>query len=398
MTEMTNKGRSVLDRRAFLTSGAIAAAVTRVQGALPQDDPPPPPLLDPDGPLRIGIIGRTGHLSLVFEALDSIPGARINAVAFEDGSWDHNSDGSRRGGMYNLARGRKWVEGQPWSASRPGIYETYQEMLDREALDVAVVCLPYQRNAAAIAACARAGLHVLTEKPVAVNFSDLELVERTLAEHPMRLSAMFALRYSPAFSTIRQAIAGGAVGRPCLGRAQKSYKFGDDRPWFYRSKEIYGSTILWVGIHAIDYVRWTMGLEVTSVSGFHSNLAHSGFPGLQDNAVVTLAFDGGATAAVTMDFLRPEGAPSHGDDRLRVAGEMGIIEKGGWEERVDLLAGSEESQSVELAQPPRGLFEDFVAELRGQGRHLIGPDEAVRVTRICIAATEAADSQRVVAV
>ena len=37
------------------------------------------------------------------------------------------------------------------------------------------------------------------------------------------------------------------------------------------------------------------------------------------------------------------------------------------------------------------LFADFIGELRGLNEHIIGPEEAVRVTRICIAATEAAD-------
>ena len=44
------------------------------------------------------------------------------------------------------------------------------------------------------------------------------------------------------------------------------------------------------------------------------------------------------------------------------------------------------------------LFADFVAELRGQGKHLIGPDEAVRVTRICIAATRSAVEGRMIEV
>ena len=118
---------------------------------------------------------------------------------------------------------------------------------------------------------------------------------------------------------------------------------------------------------------------------------------MQDNASVSMELDGGATAAVTMDFLRPAGAPTHGDDRLRIAGDRGILETMSADGQVELLS-EEAPRQVALETPPESLFADFVTELRGQGTHLIGPGEAVRVTRICIAATEAADTGRVITV
>lgn len=353
--------------------------------------------LDPEARLRIGVIGRFGHVDYVLDQLDTVKGATIAAYAFEDGHWTFNFDGSRRGGSYDLDRHRRWVEHQPWSRTGPRLYETYQEMLETEKLDLAVVCLPYARNAFAIRDAAEAGLHVLTEKPAAVTLGDLEMVEEAVRRNRVRLSIMFAMRYFPNYYTIRQSVADGKIGKPILAQAQKSYKWGEQRPWFYRDREIYGSTILWVGIHAVDYLRWTTGLEVRRVSGFHSNLAHPDFAGVQDNASLSLELEGGGTAALTMDFLRPQTAPTHGDDRLRIAGSEGVIETIGADGRVDLLSAGDPRQ-VALENPPASLFADFVAELRGQGTHLIGPDEAVRVTRICIAATEAADTGRVITV
>ena len=343
------------------------------------------------------MIGRFGHVDYVLAHLGEVAGATVVAYAFEDADWTFNFDGSRRGGGYDLDRHRRWVGNQPWTVMNPRLYETYQEMLEKEELDVAVVCLPYARNAFAIRDAAEAGLHVLTEKPAAVNFQDLDMVEEAVRRNRVRLSIMFAMRYFPNYYTIRRAVADGRIGKPILARAQKSYQWGDQRPWFYRHREIYGSTILWVGIHAVDYLRWATGLEVRKVSGFHSNLAHKEFPGVEDNASVVMELDGGATAAATLDFLRPKGAPTHGDDRLRIAGSEGILETIGADGQVDLLSEGE-PRKVALETPPRSLFADFVADLRGQGTHLIGPDEAVRVTRICIAATEAADTGRVLSV
>lgn len=397
----SERGSSHPDRRTFMRSlgaaslGLVASGLPAVAATTESANKAPAARLDSEAPLRIGMIGRTGHLYLVLGELDKVPGARIAAYAFEDGDWEYNSDGTRRGGSYDLDSQRKWVESQSWSSSGPKLYETYQEMLDKEKLDLAVVCLPYARNAYAAAASAENALHILCEKPVAVNFADLEMLESAVKKNNVRLSAMFAMRFGTSFYTIKQAVSRGLVGKPCMGRAQKSYKFGQERPWFYKHREIYGSSILWIGIHAIDYIRWIMGLEVRKVSAFHGNLAHQDYPGCQDHGVVSMELEGGASAAVTLDYLRPDPAPSHGDDRLRVIGSAGVVERKDIDGKVELITRDQSPRLLELERP-KSLFEDFVGELRGENRHLIGPEEAVRVTRICIAATRAADEGRVV--
>ncbi|MBN2290736.1 MAG: Gfo/Idh/MocA family oxidoreductase [Candidatus Glassbacteria bacterium] len=380
------------DRREFLRSlGAASLGLMAAGAASAQDqEVKPAPLLDPRAPVRIGVIGRQGHLYEVFNALDKIPGAKITAYAFEDGDWEFNSDGTRRGGSYDLEPMRKWAEEQSWFGPQTRLYETYQQMLDREDLDVAVVCLPYARNPFAAAAAAGHGLHVFCEKPVAVNHADLDMLEASVKKSGVRLSAMFTMRTSPTIATIRQGVSQGLVGKVCLARAQKSYIFGEERPWFYKHREIYGSTILWVGIHAIDYIRWTTGLEIRKVAATHANLAHPDYPGCQDSAVVMMELDGGAKGAVTCDYLRPDKAPTHGDDRLRVIGSKGVLETKDLDRRVELITQDQGPRDLENVGPV-SLFADFIGSLRGQNRHIVDPDDAVRVTRICISATEAAD-------
>jgi predicted dehydrogenase len=391
------------DRRDFLrTLGAaslgLAAAGMTVPGAQQAQARPAGALLDPAAPLRIGMIGREGHLYVVFNSLNKVPGAKIVSYAFEDGAWDYRAeDGVRRTGKYDLEAQRKWCAGQNWYNDKLKLYETYQEMLDKEKLDLVVVGLPYARNAFASAAAAEHGVHVLCEKPVAVNYADLEMLDSAVKKSGVRLSAMFTMRYTPTLFTTFNALRNQAVGRIALARAQKSYKWGESRPWFYKSSEIYGSTILWVAIHAIDYIRWTTGLEVRKVGAFHGNTAHPDYPGCQDQGVVEMVLEGGATAAVTFDFLRPETAPTHGDDRLRVIGSDGVLETQDLDTRLELISREQGPHDLKLSEPPDELA-DLVGELRGQNRSLIGPDEAVRVTRICIAATQAANEGRVIEV
>jgi predicted dehydrogenase len=386
-------------RREFLRSMGAASMGLLAAGAMPLTGMAanPSPLLDPDAPVRIGMIGRTGHLYIVFNALDKIPGAKITAYAFEDGDWEYNTDGSRRGGKYDLDSQRKWAQGQSWCGPQTKLYETYQEMLDKEKLDVAVVCLPYARNPFASAAAAERGIQVMCEKPVAVNNPDLDMLDAAVKKSGVRLSAMFTMRTSPTIATIHRGVQDNLIGKVCLARAQKSYRFGEERPWFYKHREIYGSTILWVAIHAIDYIRWATGLEIHKVAANHANLAHPGYPGCQDSAVVMMELDGGAQGAVTADYLRPAQAPTHGDDRLRIIGSEGVLETRDLNQRVELITRDKGPRDLPIVENV-SLFADFIGSLRGKNVHLVGRDDPVRVTRICIAATEAADRGEFIAV
>jgi len=195
---------------------------------------------------------------------------------------------------------------------------------------------------------------------------------------------------SPPFRAAHQVVASGNIGRPMLVTAQKSYKFGS-RPDFYRDRKTYGGTIPWVAIHAVDYARWCAGIEYTSVSGHHANLAHPDYPGCEDHGGLLFRLSNGGTALVNFDYLRPETSLTHGDDRLRIAGSKGVVEVR--DGVVSLLCDGHEPADVDAAGLARTSFlADFVAELRGEGAHIVGPDEAVSVTRICLLAREAADT------
>ena len=77
-------------------------------------------------------------------------------------------------------------------------------------------------------------------------------------------------------------------------------------------------------------------------------------------------------------------------------GSEGVIEKKDLGERVELITGTSGPRDVELVSPAMAWFPEFCASLRGQGSHLISAEGVFDVTRICIAATEAADTGRVV--
>ena len=308
---------------------------------------------------------------MVLNGIPKIDGAALTAVAK-----GHPSD-SLKGVCSHAA-----------VTDRTKRYDDHLEMLDKEALDIVAICRPYSLNAEASIAAAERGIHVISEKPVATNEADLDALANAVQQNDVRLTTMLGMRLDPAIQAAQKAVADGRIGTPILATAQKSYQFGT-RPDFYKRRETYGGTIPWVAIHAVDYTRWAAGLEYTWVAAHHGNLAHPDYPGCEDHGGILFRFSNGGTAMVNLDYLRPKTAPSHGDDRLRIAGSEGIVEV--LNGKAHLIPADGEPCELPLGESPDFLV-DFNRELNGEGTHIIGPDEAIRVTRICLKARESADS------
>src|SRR5690606_21345138 len=97
------------------------------------------------------------------------------------------------------------------------------------------------------------------------------------------------------------------------------------RPVWYGDRQLYGGTIPWVAIHAIDWLRFITGQEYSRVYASAVALTEGRLAGVETAGAVHLEWCGGGQAAVTFDFLRPPEAESHGDDRFRIVGTAGVL-------------------------------------------------------------------------
>ena len=165
----------------------------------------------------------------------------------------------------------------------------------------------------------RRGLPVVTDKPAAATWRQLETLEGLGGT----IITEFDWRADPALRAARRVVRGGSLGPVVLAVAQKTYRLGD-RPAFYRDRTLYGGTMLWVASHAIDAIRFVCG-EITPISARHGNAGSASIAPAEDHAVATFAL-GDGTAIAHADLARPIGHGTHGDDRLVVRCLHGEVE------------------------------------------------------------------------
>ena len=328
--------------------------------------------------MRLGLIGSTGHWQTHAPALGRVPGLTLAAVAAAGpeettGAFDH----------------------APGLTADTRRYDDAAKMLESERLDVVQVCARCDRIPSWSRACLERGLPVMAEKPLAMDLPALEGLFHAARKAGAALVPMHTMRAVPELAAVRRAVRDDAVGDPLLSFSQKTYKWGRTRPDSYRLRATFPGLAPWVGIHAFDWLHWALGDAFTEVAGREGATAHPDYPACASQAAFVLTMKNGGVAAVTLDYLRPEPAATHGDERLRVAGTRGVIETALVERRVTLSTADRPPRRLP-SSPQVDLFTQFARSLRDGGPPPLTLHEACRVTEVALKAQQAAETGRAV--
>ncbi len=124
-----------------------------------------------------------------------------------------------------------------------------------------------------------------------------------------------------------------------------------------------------------------------------------GFPNTGDMETTTATafrMDNGGTATLHMDYCLPAGAPSHGDDRLRLSGTKGVAEYMA-ATGTTLATATSKPHRIEKLPPEGSVFRDYIANVYAGAPATLPVDDIYTVCEVTIAAHEAAVQQRIVA-
>jgi len=320
------------------------------------------------------MIGARGHSGYVTGALPSLPDVHLAAIC--------SGDGAEPVVLRRLA-----------GSFHPQEYPDWRKMLDREAPDILCVDGPFEFHAEMCVEALQRNIHVFCEKPIALSLEDLARVEKAFASGQSKLISMTALRYDDSFFTAHKLAASGVLGEIMLIQTRKSYKLGK-RPDFYKNRSSYGGTISWVGSHAIDWILWFSGSEFATVSATQTTRHNRDHGDLEVACQCQFTMKNGVLAQASMDFLRPDSAPTHGDDRIRVVGTLGILEV--TEGEVTLIDSQGKQKLDKLCKPELEIFPSFIACIKGEGGCLTNAAETFALTRACLKAQQAADEQKII--
>jgi UDP-N-acetyl-2-amino-2-deoxyglucuronate dehydrogenase len=267
--------------------------------------------------LGVGIIGAGVISSAHANAIQLTDGARLIAVADPV-----EAAGRKLAASHNIE----------WFSDASSLYE-------REDLDIVVLATPSGLHAEQAIAAARAGKHIVSEKPMATTVEDADKMIAAASSAGIELAVIFQNRFHRDAFRLKRAMEAGLFGRPILGNALVHW---------HRSQEYYDASGGWRGtwaldgggalmnqsIHTIDLLQWIMG-PIRRVTAETATIAHT--METEDAACATLQFVSGALGTIQGTTAAKTDAPI----QLEIIGTggRGVLEGGRitvWEPEQDV--------------------------------------------------------------
>lgn len=218
-------------------------------------------------------------------------------------------------------------------AARYGVfaYDDLETMIRDAGVQAVVICTPHPFHAAPTITAARAGAHVLVEKPLAVTLRDCDAMLAAAAEANVKLGVVTQRRLYEPVQRMYAAIQAGKIGAPALGEVvmlswrDEAYYASD--PWRGTWAGEGGGVLANQAPHQIDLLQWFMG-PVAQVFGFWDNLNHP-YIEVEDTAVAVLRFKNGALGSLVVSNSQKPGIYSKVHVHGRNGASVGVQPDGG---------------------------------------------------------------------
>ncbi len=141
----------------------------------------------------------------------------------------------------------------------PGYFASVEEMLEKVELDFVDVCTWNDGHAPCTIAAARAGKHVICEKPMATSLSEAKMMLEEVEKAGVKFMLAVPNRWNPANMALREMYDNGDFGEVYLSRAQYVRRRGTPTGWFTDTRHSGGGPVIDIAIHGIDACWYLMG-------------------------------------------------------------------------------------------------------------------------------------------
>ncbi len=189
-------------------------------------------------------------------------------------------------------------------------YDDLSRMIAECQLNAVCIATPHPLHADAAIRSARAGVHVLVEKPLAASLEDCDRMLAAARANKIKLGVISQRRWYEPVRRMKSAIDAGKIGRPVLGTfvmySWRDPSYYQSDPWRGRWDTEGGGVLVNQSPHMIDLLQWLMADEVAEVSGYWANLNHPTVA-VEDTAVAILRFRHGGLGSIVASLSQEPG-------------------------------------------------------------------------------------------
>jgi UDP-N-acetyl-2-amino-2-deoxyglucuronate dehydrogenase len=181
-------------------------------------------------------------------------------------------------------------------------YRDVEEMVTEGGVEAVTICTPHPLHAEPAIKAARAGAHVIVEKPLASSLEDCDAMIGAAREAGVKLAMISQRRLYAPVERIKRAIDDGKLGRPALGTVNmlgwRDEAYYASNAWRGTWRGEGGGVLVNQAPHQLDLLQWFMG-PIDELFGCWANLNHP-YIEVEDTAVAVVRFKGGALGQITV--------------------------------------------------------------------------------------------------
>jgi predicted dehydrogenase len=272
------------------------------------------------------------------------------------------------------------------------LFPSYEALL-AEQPDGVIVCSENSKHRPLVELAAAAGVHVLSEKPLATTLADGRAMLAACERAGVKLMTAFPMRFSAPLMAVKERLDGGELGRVyCFNGSNTGELPAHHRAWFVDKELAGGGAIMDHTVHLADVMRWFLGSEVVEVYAQTNHILHAGRVEVETGGLVMLTFANGVFATVDCSWSKPPYYPTWGGLGFELVAERGAVVVDAFRQKLVVYRhdvgrplwgfwGSDANQA---------MIADFVAAIREDRPPRVTGLDGYRALEIALAAYESA--------
>jgi predicted dehydrogenase len=262
-------------------------------------------------------------------------------------------------------------------------YADRDKLLDTD-IDGVIVCSENAKHRALAVAAAKAGKHILCEKPIATTIKHAQDMIAAARSNNVKLQIAFPCRFATPSVEVKKVIESGQIGEVlavcCTNHG--SYPGG----WFGDKKLAGGGAVMDHTVHVADLLRWMLKREIVSVYAEVASRLHN--IKIDDCGMLNLELEGGIIATQDPSWSRLKCFPTWGDVTMEFVGDKGVIHLDLFKQKFDFYS-VKETKSLWVYwgdNMDQGLINDFVGMIREGREPSITGEDGLKALEVTLAA------------
>lgn len=252
-----------------------------------QQSGPTPTPMPPGGRIRYAVVG-LGHLTLeeILPALSSCKKSRLTALV--SGSPDKMQKVAAQYGI------------KPENCYS---YQTYDQLKNNQEVDVIYIVLPNALHKEYVIRGAKAGKHILCEKPMATSSKECEEMISACRNASVKLMIAYRIQYEPHNRKLRELIKGQTFGTPKFIEASNAQSSANPAHWRFKKALAGGGALPDIGLYCLNTNRFILGEEPIEVFAYqYSTPGNPLFKEVEELISWQMRFPSGVIASCASDY------------------------------------------------------------------------------------------------